>query len=74
MTYEMLEPVDEIEVPSVEYRYKAIYDAVLALNGQVLPVRFETTLDAHRFYSAARGFGFKTTQRGVTVYVSKVKE
>jgi len=60
--------------------HEALYQQVLNLNGEALPVEFETSELAHRAAakwtiknSRCRQLGIRTAKRGSTVYLFKVE-
>ena len=78
-------PIPRSEIPEAgrgdgrgSSKYEGLYQQVLSLNGEVLPVKFETVqamLLAHRSFTAPRGrarkLGISTSTRGTTIYLFK---
>ena len=77
-------PIPRSEIPesssSSISRHEALYQQVLNLNGEALPIEFETLDLAHRAaakwtvkVSRCRQLGIRVSKRGNTVYLFKVE-
>jgi hypothetical protein len=77
----VLEPMDDVpqlEIHPQSSKYEELYQRILKLNGKVLPIQFDSTIEALHFGaslrakgSRARRLGIKAQQRGDKVYLQK---